>query len=224
MVSTAPEKETTAMAGATRQTVKTTGLRLLLIAALVPVLLSQAGCDQATPEPPAASTGPASAESDPQEPVSDAEQHLEVVGLEDIKTIIAESAAADRVLVIDFWATWCVPCVEMFPSLHEGLIARGDVVRPVSITLDDPSREPAAVAFLARHHALHDAYIIKNDSQAQQALPEGLGNDWKNLAVPAILVYDFNGELSAEFLEGGSTLAILEHVDGLLDAAGEAKP
>jgi thiol-disulfide isomerase/thioredoxin len=156
--------------------------------------------------------------------------HLQVVDLEGIKKIIAESDAADQVLVIDFWATWCVPCIEMLPGIHEGLVDRGATgmagaaVRAVTVTMDDPSREAAAMDFLREHDALHDAYIFVNDSAAQQALADGLGDKWNSLAIPAILVYDSEGNLAGEFLEGGLTQAILDRVDRLLASGQENQP
>ena len=151
-------------------------------------------------------------------------EHLQVVVLDDIKKMIAEAAAADQVLVIDFWATWCVPCVAMFPDLHAGLAGYGDRVRGVSVTVDDPSREASAIEFLAAQHALEDAYIFKSDSEAQQALVDGLGERWNNLAVPAILVYDPDRGLVGEFLEGGDVPKIIELLNTLLASDQEAQP
>lgn len=188
---------------------KHTGLILTGIVGLLSLVLSSCGEGSA---------------QDASESSDDGVHHLQVVILDDIKAIVTESAAEDKVLVIDFWATWCVPCVEMFPSIHEGLVARGDGVRAVSVTLDDPSREADAVAFLVEHDALHDAYIIKSDSAAQQALADGMGEKWNSLAVPAILVYDQGGNLVGEFLEGGSTDAILEQVDNLLASGQDKQP
>ena len=152
----------------------------------------------------------------PQAQVDDEPDSLQVIELNGIKNIISETASSNKLLVIDFWATWCAPCVEMLPTLHEGLVARGDRVRAVTVTLDDPTREPAARAFLAEQDALHDAYIFASDSKALQALADGLGEKWNSLAVPAILVYDSKGNLVGEFLEGGATKAILDQVDRLL--------
>ncbi len=152
-------------------------------------------------------------------------EHLQVVELKDIELIIAQAAAEDRVLVIDFWATWCLPCVQMFPELHEGLVGLGDQVRAVSVTLDDPTREAAAIAFLSEQHALADAYIFKSDSAAQQALADGMGERWNNLAVPAILVYDPHEGLVGEFLEGvGDAPKIIELVSTLLASGQEDQP
>ncbi|GAB4197329.1 MAG: hypothetical protein Kow00105_11420 [Phycisphaeraceae bacterium] len=155
--------------------------------------------------------------------------HLEIIDLDGVKEIIRESSAEGKVLVIDFWATWCVPCVQMLPPLHDGLVARGagrsdGPVRAVTITLDDLSREAEAIEFLQKHNALHDAYMFLNDSAAQQALADGLGESWNSLAVPAILVYDQRGNLAGEFLEGGMTDVILERVDQLLASGQEHMP
>jgi thiol-disulfide isomerase/thioredoxin len=183
-----------------------------------------AGCDRSEPAAEAASD-PHVAETGDVEP-----KKLQAVDLDGIKKIIAESAAADQVLVIDFWATWCVPCVEMFPGIHQGLVDRGATglagapVRAVSVTLDDSSREAGAIAFLREHDALHDAYIIVEDSAAQQAVADGVGQEWNSLVVPAILVYDTNGNLAGEFLEGGLTQAILNQVDRLLASGQENQP
>lgn len=206
-----------------RRTVFYAGHVQLLIGAVLSLAIALTGCEEKSPKAASSSANPppASTAAAAEARGSIEGHHLQVVGLDDIKTLIEETAERDQVLVIDFWATWCVPCVEMFPSLHEGLVARGEAVRAVTVTLDDPSREAKAVAFLAEHDALKDAYIIQNDSAAQQALADGLGENWDSLAVPAILVYDASGQLSDEFLEGGSTQAILEYIDRLLASGQE---
>ncbi len=123
------------------------------------------------------------------------------IDLAGIERLIAEADAQDRVLVIDFWATWCVPCVEMFPGLHAGLKDLGDPVLPVTITLDAPGRlEAAAIAFLKTHHAMKNAYLLEPDSDAQLAVIEKIGPNWNDLVVPAIFVFDPDGRLAGEFL------------------------
>jgi thiol-disulfide isomerase/thioredoxin len=42
-------------------------------------------------------------------------QTIEKIGAQDLRNIVDSSKG--RVLVINYWATWCVPCVKEFPGL-----------------------------------------------------------------------------------------------------------
>src|SRR5690606_5276221 len=58
-----------------------------------------------------------------------------------------------RVVLLDFWATWCTPCVESMPVVERvgrALASRGLVT--VAVNGDaGPKREERVRAFLARH-------------------------------------------------------------------------
>jgi peroxiredoxin len=60
----------------------------------------------------------------------------------------------DRVRVINFWATWCVPCVEEFPglvSLARRLNSRD--IDMITVSVDEEKDADKALAFLKRQHA-----------------------------------------------------------------------
>jgi thiol-disulfide isomerase/thioredoxin len=139
------------------------------------------------------------------------------VDLPALQELIKTSAGQKRITVIDFWATWCIPCVEIFPGLHEGLIKLGPKVRPVTVTLDGDDTIPAAVKFLEDHHASQDAYMLVPDTDKQLAVVAGLGKKWDNLVVPVVLVFDENGKLAAEFTLTVKTEDVLKQVKGMVE-------
>lgn len=134
--------------------------------------------------------------------VTQGEKTLPPVLLADVKKIIADASANDQILVLDFWATWCIPCVQMFPQLHAELPKVSPKVKVVTITLDSPGKyEALAVDFLRKHDAMHDAYRIGGQAPQWDELVGGLGKQWQDLQVPAILVYNQQGQLWDEFID-----------------------
>ncbi len=60
----------------------------------------------------------------------------------------------DKLRLINVWATWCAPCVEEFPGMVS--IARRLERRDfelITISMDDPKKQPAVLRFLEAHHA-----------------------------------------------------------------------
>ena len=60
--------------------------------------------------------------------------------VQDGQTKVTLSQLRGQVVVLNFWATWCAPCVEEIPSLVEmqrRLKAKGVTVLAVSVDVDD---------------------------------------------------------------------------------------
>lgn len=166
---------------------------LLMVIGLI-VSWSLLGCGQEPAESPAATV-----EATEDEGSVGILLRIDTAGVE---ALIAETAAQNKVLVIDVWATWCVPCIEMFPSLHSGIEAMGDRVTLATISIDGEARETAVREYLVEQHALDNAYFMP-DPAVQEATVDAIGEKWTNVTAPAILVFDRDGQLRGEFLQGG---------------------
>ena len=62
---------------------------------------------------------------------------------------VSLASFAGKIVLLNFWATWCVPCVDEMPSLqrlHDKLSARGLVV--VAVTVDDSESVDAVKKFV----------------------------------------------------------------------------
>jgi len=142
-------------------------------------------------------------------------EKLPRIDMAGIRELIDQAASEDKIVVIDFWATWCVPCVEMFPHLHDGLKALGDRVVAVSITFDSDDvngkYEKRAIAFLEEQHATEHGYITP-DPADQEAIVDGIGQDWQNVAPPAVYVFGSDGQLAAEFVGAADPKATAEAI------------
>ena len=113
-----------------------------------------------------------------------AQQQAEIIKLKQLQDLI--QAKGEHIKVINFWATWCAPCVKEMPLFEKLALDRKDVqVTFVSMDLDlDP--DPAKVyKFVARKKILSQVLI----------LDEGNPNTWIELvnkswtgALPATII------------------------------------
>lgn len=92
------------------------------------------------------------------------ESSIDLVPVDFAEWDLAAIEFGGLITVIDFWATWCIPCIERFPHMVE-MSNRypPDQVRFVSVNLDDPGDPEAyisALDFLRSVEARFDHYHI----------------------------------------------------------------
>jgi len=97
----------------------------------------------------------------------------------------------DSIYVINFWATWCAPCIREIPAfekLHE--IYQEQKVQVILVSLDFPDHlQSRVVPFLERLNVKSEV-ILLDDPDANRWIPL-VSETWTG-AIPATLIYNRN--------------------------------
>jgi len=103
--------------------------------------------------------------------------------------------ARGKVLVINFWATWCHGCVEEFPefvALDKQYREKG--VKIVGISFDKPAdMNSKVVSFVRKSGARFDIRVADMDDP--QPIIDALTPEWTG-AMPVTLIFDQEGALA----------------------------
>jgi thiol-disulfide isomerase/thioredoxin len=103
-----------------------------------------------------------------------------------------------KILFVNFWATWCIPCVEEFPDLVKIYNEyKNSNFEFLSISVDLPSEiETKVKPFLEEQSADFSVVVIKEKSSEE--VINLINPEW-NGAVPATVIYDETGTMQ-EFI------------------------
>jgi thiol-disulfide isomerase/thioredoxin len=125
----------------------------------------------------------------------------------------ALTATGAKLVVVNLWATWCIPCRQEFPhfvKLRQELQPRG--VEVLFLSCDFSDEAAAAAAFLAEQRVTWRSYLKQG---SDEALIEALNPAWSG-TLPATFIYDAHGKQVA-FWEGPIEYpALLAKVQALL--------
>lgn len=97
------------------------------------------------------------------------------------------SAKNDEILVINFWATFCKPCVAEIPSFIS--IAekyKNDKVHLLLVSLDLPSYYPDKIVNFAKKHNFNSHIVWLNETNADYFCPK-IDSSWSG-SIPSTLM------------------------------------
>lgn len=117
----------------------------------------------------------------------------------------------EQLTVIDFWASWCQPCVQSIPHLNQMAEEYADQgVTFIGVSVDGPRSQSKLAPFIK---SMGVTYPILRDINSELMSELGV------TAVPTLLIYDASGEM-VHLHEGyrpGDEVSIASEIASLLE-------
>ena len=98
---------------------------------------------------------------------------------------IAALPSEHDIVVINFWATWCEPCVEEIPVLIRLAEQRKDI-RVIGISMDEVKNEALVRRFIRQHHITYP--IVLRQGEDFEQMVNSIDPGWIG-GLPATFVF-----------------------------------
>lgn len=96
----------------------------------------------------------------------------------------------DKIHVVNFWATWCAPCIKELPYFEQMAAEMGDDVELTLVSMDfEENLEKSLVPFVNKRDLKGDVIVVLAENEAEmieQVDPKWEGN------LPATVIYNKN--------------------------------
>ncbi|MEP6636100.1 MAG: TlpA family protein disulfide reductase [Acidobacteriota bacterium] len=117
-----------------------------------------------------------------------------VVDADALAAILKPNPVTPRLLLLNFWATWCEPCRDEFPELIKiDRQFRPQKLEFIAVSLDDLSDRKTAVPKFLREMGLTAQSYLLHVADPELAMSR-VDPEWSG-ALPATFLYDGQGKL-----------------------------
>ena len=113
----------------------------------------------------------------------------------------------DKIYVVNFWATWCAPCIKELPHF-EALNAnyKGENVEVILVSLDFPHQFETKLKPYIKEHDLKSKILVLDDIDMNTWIPK-VDENWDG-AIPITIIYNKD---KRKFYDQTFTYEILEN-------------
>lgn len=118
---------------------------------------------------------------------------VEAITFDELEQRLAQST--DELLVCNFWATWCAPCVAEMPyfeQLQDAYASKG--LKVLFVSLDNPAqRESRVTAFVRTRELRAECVLLEEQERTQDEWITALSPSWQGDIPATIFVSNKSG-------------------------------
>lgn len=128
------------------------------------------------------------------------------------ENLVQRFSGNDTVYIVNFWATWCIPCVKELPEFEK--LEQYYKDKPVKVLLasfDFKESYPGKLAAYVTKRKLQPEVVWFSETNANEFIPK-IENRWSG-ALPATLIID-NRKKTRHFIEDTITFEKIKELTG----------
>lgn len=145
-----------------------------------------------------------SSEEKTEKPIDISDVHVETFNYNQLEPLL--NMKDDKVYVINFWATWCKPCVEELPAFEKlNANYKDKNVEVILVSLDFPKQIEKRLKPYIKRKNLQSQVVLLDDVN-EDVWIQKINENWSG-AIPATLIYNKN---KREFYEQSFNYQTLE--------------
>lgn len=111
---------------------------------------------------------------------------IEVYNFNQLELLLNEDK--DQIYVVNFWATWCKPCIQELPYFEALQNNYKSDVRVILVSLDFPNKLESQLIPFVNEHAIQSQVVLLDDPHENEWIPK-VDTTWSG-AIPATLILD----------------------------------
>ena len=109
---------------------------------------------------------------------------IEVYNFEELERFLDQEK--DKILVVNFWATWCKPCIKELPYFEAAQTKYNDDIRVILVSLDFPEKLESQLIPFVNKNAIQSQVVLLDDPYENEWIPK-VDSTWSG-AIPATLI------------------------------------
>lgn len=109
---------------------------------------------------------------------------IEVYNFEEFQHFLNEEE--DQIYVINFWATWCKPCIQELPYFEAAQNRYKDDVKVILLSLDFSNKLESQLIPFVKKNSIESQVILLDDPHENEWIPK-VDSTWSG-AIPATLM------------------------------------